>query len=76
MNGTHVVENTAAIFDTGTSQIIGDPDSIANLFGAIDGAQSASGGTYTSAFSSHLSADIFVYLQFLSPLHAGHSHLY
>lgn len=55
MNGAPVVESTAAIFDSGTTEIVGDPASIAKLFGAIDGAQSApqqGEGAYTGAFSS------------------------
>lgn len=55
MNGKSVVGSTAAIFDSGTTLIVGDPTGIANLFGAIDGAQSApqlGEGTYTSAFSN------------------------
>ena len=55
MKGAPVVESTAAIFDSGTTQIIGDPAGIAKLFGAIDGAQPApqlGEGAYTGAFSS------------------------
>jgi hypothetical protein len=55
VNGAPVVESTAAIFDSGTTKIVGDTASIAKLFEAIDGAQSApqfGEGTYTSAFSS------------------------
>ena len=55
VNGAPVVERTAAIFDNGTTQIVGDTASIAKLFEAIDDAQSApqfGEGTYTSAFSS------------------------
>ncbi|KAI0280403.1 acid protease [Russula aff. rugulosa BPL654] len=50
VNGAPVVEHTATIFDSGTTQIVGDPAGIANLFEAIDGAQSASQygeGAYT-----------------------------
>ena len=55
MNGNSVVGSTAAIFDSGTTNIIGDSTGIAKLFEAIDGAQLApqfGEGTYTSAFSS------------------------
>ena len=55
MNGKSVVGSTAAIFDTGTAQIIGDAAGIANLFNSISGAQLApqiGDGVYTSAFSS------------------------
>jgi cathepsin D len=52
VNGAAVVNSTAAIFDSGTTQIVGDPAGIAKLFEAIDGAQSAGEGVYTSAFSS------------------------
>ena len=55
MNGAPVVKRTATIFDSGTTQIVGDPDGIANLFRAIPGAQSApqyGDGAYTSAFFS------------------------
>lgn len=54
MNGETVVEGYAAIFDTGTTLILGDSVGIAELFGAIDGAQLApqlGEGLYTSAFS-------------------------
>jgi cathepsin D len=54
VNGKPVVGGNAAIFDTGTTLILGDPDGIAALFGAIDGAQLApqlGEGLYTSAFS-------------------------
>jgi cathepsin D len=43
---------TAAIFDTGTTQILGDPGSIAKMFEAISGAKSAPSygiDLYTSA---------------------------
>jgi cathepsin D len=46
------VGSTAAIFDTGTTQIIGDVAGIAKLFDSISGAQSApqyGDGAYTSA---------------------------
>jgi hypothetical protein len=52
VNGNIVVGQTAAIFDTGTTQIISDPDSIAKFFDAISGAKSApelGTGLYTSA---------------------------
>lgn len=55
MNGIPVVGNNAAIFDTGTTGILGDPDGIAALFGAISGALPAphlAKGVYTSAFTS------------------------
>ena len=54
MNGAPVVERTAAIFDSGTTLIVGDPAGIAKLFEGIDGAQLApelGDGAYTSAFS-------------------------
>lgn len=54
VNGKPVVGSKAAIFDTGTKQILGDSASIAALFGAINGARSApeiGKGIYTSAFS-------------------------
>jgi hypothetical protein len=54
VNGKPVVGGNAAIFDTGTSLILGDPDDVAALFGEIDGAQLApdlGDGLYTSAFS-------------------------
>ena len=54
VSGTSVVGDQPAIFDTGTTDIIGDPDGIAALFEAIDGAQPApelGEGLYTSTFS-------------------------
>jgi hypothetical protein len=55
VKGAPVVNSTAAIFDSGTTLIIGDPAGIAKLFEGIDGAQPApqiARGAYTSAFSS------------------------
>jgi hypothetical protein len=55
VNGKSVVGSTAAIFDTGTTSIVGDPAGIAALFNSISGAQPAfqfGDGIYTSAFSS------------------------
>ncbi len=54
MNRKPVVGSKAAIFDTGTTEIVGDHTGIAKLFKAINGAHSApqlGKGTYTSAFS-------------------------
>lgn len=51
VNGKPVIGSKAAIFDTGTPGIVGDPVSVATLFGAIDGALPAPNGFYTSAFS-------------------------
>ena len=53
VNGAPVVESAAAIFDSGTTQIVGDPTGIGKLFEAIDGAQPApqlGEGAYTSTF--------------------------
>lgn len=50
-----MVGSTAAIFDTGTTQILGDPAGIVKLFKAISGAQAApqfGQGIYTSTFHS------------------------
>jgi len=47
VNGNTVVGQTEAIFDTGSSQIIGDPDGIKALFDSIPGAQANGDGTYT-----------------------------
>ena len=52
MNGSEVLGSTPAIFDTGTTQILGDSDGIKKLFEKVPGAQSApqfGDGTYTSA---------------------------
>jgi hypothetical protein len=52
VNGDTIVGPTAAVFDTGSSQILGDPVNIAKLFEAIGGAEleSLSGiDYYTSA---------------------------
>ena len=51
VSGTPVVGSQPAIFDTGTTEIVGDTDSITNLFAAIDDAQPVGDGSYTSAFS-------------------------
>jgi hypothetical protein len=47
-----VVAKTTAIFDTGTTQILGDADGISNLFAQIPGAEPAPqyAGAYTSAY--------------------------
>jgi cathepsin D len=68
VNGKSVVGSTAAIFDSGTTQIVGDPKSIANFFKPIKGAQAASKeygeGSYTSAFSSTTDqpARLYIYI--------------
>ncbi|KAI0299940.1 acid protease [Russula brevipes] len=41
VNGDSVLGRTEAIFDTGASQIIGDPNGISRIFASIDGAQEA-----------------------------------
>ena len=54
VSGESVVGSLPAIFDTGTTLILGDPDGVAALFEAIDGAQPApelGEGLYTSTFS-------------------------
>ncbi|KAH9968219.1 acid protease [Russula dissimulans] len=63
VNGKTVVGNTAAIYDTGTTQIVGDSAGIANLFNSISGAQSASQygpGVYTIPcnFNTPISIDV------------------
>jgi len=55
VNGKSVLGSTAAIFDTGTTEILGDSASIAKLFAEISGSKPApqlGDGAYTSAFSS------------------------
>jgi cathepsin D len=49
------VGQTEAIFDTGASQIIGDPNGISRIFARIDGAREAPDvgpGAYTGMLSS------------------------
>ncbi|ETW79235.1 aspartic peptidase [Heterobasidion irregulare TC 32-1] len=41
VDGTSVLSTTAAIIDTGTTQIVGDPDSVATVYDQISGAVSA-----------------------------------
>ncbi|KAN0111701.1 eukaryotic aspartyl protease [Russula decolorans] len=60
VNGTSVVENTTAIFDSGTTMIVGDPANIAKLFEAIDGAQPAGNGTYSMPCTLNTSISINV----------------
>ncbi|KAI0287673.1 acid protease [Russula brevipes] len=51
VDGNAIVGSTAAIFDTGTTQIIGDPTNIAKIFSLINGSRLASEigpGVYTS----------------------------
>lgn len=55
VDGTSVLSTTAAIIDTGTTQIVGDPDSVATVYDQISGAVSApqyGDGIYTSAFTT------------------------
>jgi hypothetical protein len=64
VNGKPVVGSEAAIFDTGTNNILSDSASIATLFGAIDGAQPAPQigvGVYTSAFSGAIDQSTYSY---------------
>ena len=64
VNGKPVIGREAAIFDTGTSQIISDSASIVALFGAIPGAQPApqiGEGAYTSAFSGATDQSTYSY---------------
>jgi cathepsin D len=63
VDGTSVVESTAAIFDSGTTQIVGDPVGIANIFKQISGARAApqyGDGTYTipCSFDTPISIDV------------------
>ena len=64
VNGKSVIGSEAAIFDTGTNNILSDSASIAALFGAIDGAQPApqiGEGIYTSAFSGATDQSTYSY---------------
>ncbi|TFY81195.1 hypothetical protein EWM64_g2816 [Hericium alpestre] len=50
VNGKSALSRTAAIVDTGTTQIIGDPDTVKSIYSQISGAKSASqygDGIYT-----------------------------
>ncbi|KAF8480125.1 acid protease [Russula ochroleuca] len=47
VNGKSVVGSTAAIFDTGTTSIVGDAAGIAAIFNSISGAQAVGDGSYT-----------------------------
>ncbi|KAH9958947.1 acid protease [Russula dissimulans] len=60
VNGNTVVGQTEAIFDTGSSLIIGDPDGINALFGSIPGAQANGDGTYTipCSFNTPISVSV------------------
>ncbi|KAH9968221.1 acid protease [Russula dissimulans] len=63
VNGKTVVGNTAAIYDTGTTQIIGDSAGIAKLFKSISGAHLApqhGPGVYTIPcdFNTPISIDV------------------
>jgi len=63
VNGKSAVGSTAAIFDSGTTQIVGDPISIAELFEPISGAQAApqfGDGIYTipCTFNTTISIDV------------------
>ena len=79
MNGKPAVGSTTAIFDTGTTQILSDPTSIANFFEQISGAEAApqfGEGIYTSVFSGTTNHPTLIYLQYPSSLHVRHPHLY
>ena len=76
------VGNTQTIFDTGTTQIVGDPKGIKQFYDLLKphGAKSApqyGAGIYTSTWASS-SADHMAYnvLLYHSPLRLQHSHLY
>jgi hypothetical protein len=65
VNGKSVVGNTAAIFDTGTTQIVGDATGIAAIFNSITGSQAApqlGDGIYTSAFFSATNQSTHIYV--------------
>jgi hypothetical protein len=75
------VGNTQTIFDTGTTQIVGDPKGIEQFYNLLKpyGAKSApqyGDGIYTStsasSFANQMSYDILLYH---SPLQLQHSHL-
>lgn len=71
VNGDTVEGKSAAIFDTGTTQILGDPGSIAKMFEAISGAKSAPSydiDLYTSALCCIASQSIEYQFLLLSPL--------
>jgi len=63
VNGKSAVGSTAAIFDSGTTHIVGDPISIGELFKPISGAQAApqfGDGIYTipCTFNTTISIDV------------------
>ena len=69
MNGKSVLGSTAAIFDTGTTEILGDSASIAKLFAEISGSKPApqlGDGAYTSAFSSVTSQSTRIHITSIS----------
>ena len=72
MNRKSVVGRTATIFDSGTTQIVGDPKSIAKFFKPIKGAKAASKeygeGSYTSAFSSTTDQPTHLYIYIFTTL--------
>lgn len=49
VDGKAVVESVESIIDTGTTLIIGDSQSVAELYSRIGGAQDNNDGTYTGA---------------------------
>ncbi|KAI0292907.1 acid protease [Russula brevipes] len=63
VGGSTVIGNTAAIFDTGTTEIVGDPAGIQKLFQSISGAQAApelGPGSFTIPcnFNTSISIDV------------------
>ncbi|KAH9979408.1 acid protease [Lactifluus volemus] len=63
VNGDTIIGTTAAVFDTGSSQILGDPGSIATMFAAIGGAEFVSSSgidlyTIPCSFNTSLSINV------------------
>ena len=52
VDGKSVLGATSAVLDTGTSRMIGDPDTVRTVYNNIPGSASASDGTWTSTSSS------------------------
>ena len=54
VNGETVVNGDSTIIDTGTTQVVGDTQSVQALYDQIPGSQYVGSGTWTSMFMSLL----------------------
>ncbi|TFY82104.1 hypothetical protein EWM64_g1904 [Hericium alpestre] len=58
MNGQTVSDSTSSIIDTGTTQIIADPDTVSAIYGQINGAKELDDGSGIYSVPCDLSSDL------------------